>query len=169
MFRKCQFQNCVERLKMAKEAIKILQTNRKAYFNYEIIEDFEAGIVLVGTEVKSIRASRFSFADSYVKITAKGLVLVGLHISKYAHASTFNHDPDRDRVLLVHKHEIKRIKRQVDEKGMTLIPTQVYLKRGLVKVRISLCRGKQEHDKRHAIKERDMKRDLRRELKNFNR
>ena len=90
--RKCQFQNCVERLKMAKEAIKILQTNRKAYFNYEIIEDFEAGIALVGTEVKSIRASRFSFADSYVKITAKGLVLVGLHISKYAHASTFNHD-----------------------------------------------------------------------------
>jgi len=154
---------------MAKDQIKILQTNKKAYFNYEMVEDFECGIALQGTEVKSIRMSRFSFGDSYVKITAKGLVLVAMHISQYAHGSINNHEPERDRRLLVHRQEIKRMKRKVDEKGMTLVPTQVYLKGNLVKVRISLCRGKQEHDKRNTIKDRDMKRDLRRELKNFNR
>lgn len=154
---------------MSKDSIKVLQTNKKAYFNYEVVDDLEAGIALKGTEVKSIRASRFSFADSYVKITAKGLTLVGLHISTYPHASLFNHEPDRDRRLLVHKQEIKRLKRQVDEKGMTLIPTQVYLKGNLVKIRVSLCRGKQAHDKRAAIKERDTKRELRRQLKEFNR
>ncbi len=154
---------------MAKDQIKILQTNKKAYFNYEVVEDFECGIALQGTEVKSIRMSRFSFGDSYVKITAKGLVLVAMHISQYAHGSINNHEPERDRRLLVHKQEIKRMKRKVDEKGMTLVPTQVYLKGNLVKMRISLCRGKQEHDKRNTIKDRDMKRDLRRELKNFNR
>jgi len=153
---------------MAKDQIKILQTNKKAYFNYEVVEDFECGVALQGTEVKSIRMSRFSFGDSYVKITAKGLVLVAMHISQYAHGSINNHEPERDRRLLVHKQEIKRMKRKVDEKGMTLVPTQVYLKGNLVKVRISLCRGKQEH-KRNTIKDRDMKRDLRRELKNFNR
>ena len=154
---------------MGKESIKILQTNRKAYFNYEVLEDFEAGISLLGTEVKSIRQGRFSFADSYVKITPKGLVLVSFHISTYSHGSIHNHEPERERNLLVHKQEIKRIKRQVDEKGMTLIPTQVYLKGNLIKVRISLCRGKQTHDKRNVIKERDTKRELSRELKNFNR
>ena len=134
-----------------------------------MVEDFECGVALQGTEVKSIRMSRFSFGDSYVKITAKGLVLVAMHISQYAHGSINTHEPERDRRLLVHKQEIKRMKRKVDEKGMTLVPTQVYLKGNLVKVRISLCRGKQEHDKRNTIKDRDMKRDLRRELKNFNR
>ena len=154
---------------MGKNQIQVLQKNKKAYFNYEVVEDFESGIALQGTEVKSIRMSRFSFGDSYVKITPKGLVLVGLHISTYAHGSMHNHEPERDRNLLLHAQEIKRIKRKVDEKGMTLVPTLVYLKGNLVKVRISLCRGKQAHDKRHVIRERDMQRDLRRELKNFNR
>ena len=153
---------------MPKEQIKILQTNRKAYFNYEVVEDFECGIALVGTEVKSIRQNRVSFGDSYVKITPKGLVLTALHISIYSHGSLNNHIPERERQLLAHKHEIKRMKRKVDEKGMTLIPTQIYLKGNLVKVRISLCRGKQAHDKRNAIKERDMNREIRREMKNFN-
>ncbi|MFA7396244.1 MAG: SsrA-binding protein SmpB [Sphaerochaetaceae bacterium] len=154
---------------MAKTTIKVLQTNKKAYFNYEMVEDLEAGISLLGTEVKSIRQNRFSFADSYVKFTPRGLILTGLHISTYKHASLFNHDPDRERQLLVHKQEIKRLKRRVDEKGMTLIPTQIYLKGNKIKVRISLGRGKQAHDKRASIKERDTKRDLRRELKEFNR
>lgn len=154
---------------MATDKIKILQTNKKAYFNYEVIEDFEAGIALKGTEVKSIRMNRFSYGDSYVKITPKGLILVSLHISQYKHGNLNNHEPERERRLLLHKQEIKRIKRKVEEKGMTLIPTQIYLKGNLVKVRISLCRGKQTHDKRHAIRERDTQRDLRRELKNFNR
>ena len=154
---------------MAKDSIQVLQKNKKAYFNYEVVEDFESGIALQGTEVKSIRMNRFSFGDSYVKITAKGLALVGLHISTYSHGSIHNHEPERDRNLLLHRQEIKRIKRKVDEKGMTLVPTLVYLKGNLVKVRISLCRGKQAHDKRNAIRDRDMQRDLRREMKNFNR
>lgn len=154
---------------MAKERTKIIQTNRKAYFNYEVLEDFECGVALVGSEVKSIRLGRVSFADSYVRIDEKGLNLIGLHISPYTHASIQNHEPNRNRRLLLHKHEIRRIKRQVDEKGMTLIPTQVYLKGNLVKIRISLCRGKQLHDKRAAIRERDLSRELRREMKEFNR
>lgn len=154
---------------MNKEQVKILQKNKKAYFNYEVVEDFECGIALKGTEVKSVRMSRFSFGDSYVKITPKGMVLVGLHISQYSHGNINNHEPERERALLLHRQEIKRIKRKVDEKGMTLVPTLVYLKGNLVKVRISLCRGKQAHDKRNVIKERDMQRDLRREMKNFNR
>jgi len=154
---------------MGKEQIQVLQKNKKAYFNYEVVEDFESGISLQGTEVKSVRMSRFSFGDSYVKITSKGLVLVGLHISTYMHGSIHNHEPERERRLLLHRQEIKRIKRKVDEKGMTLIPTLVYLKGNLVKVRISLCRGKQAHDKRNTIRERDMQREMRREMKNFNR
>jgi SsrA-binding protein len=154
---------------MAKDEIKILQKNKKAYFNYEVVEDFESGIALQGTEVKSIRMGRFSFGDSYVKITAKGLVLIGLHISPYSHGSINNHEPERERRLLVHRQEMKRMKRKIDEKGMTLVPTLVYLKGNLVKVRISLCRGKQAHDKRNAIRDRDMQREMRREMKNFNR
>ena len=154
---------------MAKDQIKILQKNKKAYFNYEVVEDFEAGIALQGTEVKSVRMSRFSFGDSYVKILSNKMILVGLHISQYSHGSINNHEPERERVLLLHRQEMKRIKRKVDEKGMTLIPTLVYLKGNLVKVRVSLCRGKQAHDKRNVIRERDVQRDLRRELKNFNR
>jgi len=153
---------------MAKDEIKILQKNKKAYFNYEVVEDFESGIALQGTEVKSIRMGRFSFGDSYVKITAKGLVLIGLHISPYSHGSINNHEPERERRLLVHRQEMKRMKRKIDEKGMTLVPTLVYLKGNLVKVRISLCRGKQAHDKRNAIRDRDMQREMRREMKNFN-
>ncbi|NCB02422.1 MAG: SsrA-binding protein SmpB [Spirochaetia bacterium] len=154
---------------MAKDTIKILQTNKKAYFNYEVVEDFECGIALKGTEVKSIRANKFSYGDSYVKIENHSLILVSLHISAYSHASIENHEIIRERRLLAHKQEIKRMKRKVDEKGMTLVPTQVYIKGNLVKVRVSVCRGKQEHDKRNTIKDRDMKRDMRREMKNYNR
>ena len=154
---------------MGKETYTPLQTNKKAYFNYEIVEDFECGIALEGTEVKSVRMNRISFGDAYVKITGKGLVVVGLHISPYTHSGITNHDPDRERMLLAHKQEIKRIRRKVEEKGMTLIPTKVYIKGNLIKVQISLCRGKREHDKRDAIRERDMNRELRREMKNFNR
>ncbi len=154
---------------MAKDTYTLLQKNKKAFFNYEIVEDFECGIALEGTEVKSLRANRFSFGDSYVKIVNGSLILVSLHISAYSHASIQNHVIERDRRLLAHKSEIKRMKRKIDEKGMTLIPTKIYLKGNLVKVQISLCRGKQDHDKRNTIKERDVKRDIRREMKNYNR
>lgn len=152
-------------MKQDKNSFKPLQKNRKAYFNYEVVEDLECGISLAGTEVKSLRAGRFSFSDSYVTVTDRALTLVGLTIQPYTHGNINNHEPNRNRRLLAHKSEIKRLKRKVDEKGFTLVPTSIYLKGNLVKVQVSLCRGKQLHDKRAATKERDMNRDVRRELK----
>jgi SsrA-binding protein len=152
-------------MKQDKNYFKPLQKNRKAYFNYEVIEDLECGIALVGTEVKSLRDGKFSFADSYVTVTDHALTLVGLTIQPYTHGNINNHEPTRNRRLLAHKSEIKRLKRKVDEKGYTLVPTSIYLRGNLVKVQVSLCRGKQLHDKRAAVKERDMNRDMRRELK----
>ena len=152
-------------MKQDKNSFKPLQKNRKAYFNYEVIEDLECGIALVGTEVKSIREGRFSFADSYVTVTDHALTLVGLTIQPYTHGNIHNHEPNRNRRLLAHKQEIKKLKRKVEEKGFTLVPTSIYLRGNLVKVQVSLCRGKQLHDKRAVVKERDMNRDMRRELK----
>lgn len=147
------------------ESIKILQKNKKAFFNYELVESLECGIVLEGTEVKSIRGGKFSFGDSYVRITDGHLILKGFHISTYSFGSINNHEPDRDRVLLASRQEIKRLKRKVDEKSLTLIPTKVYFKGSLIKVEISLGRGKKLHDKRNTIKERDSKRDAQRAIK----
>ncbi len=152
-------------MKQNKNTFKLLQKNRKAYFNYEVIEDLECGIALVGTEVKSIRDGKFSFSDSYVTVTNKALTLVGLTIQPYTHGNLNNHDPLRNRRLLAHKAEIKKFKRKVDERGFTLIPTSIYLRGNLVKVQVSLCRGKQVHDKRAEAKEKDINRDTRRELK----
>ncbi len=152
-------------MKQDKSSFKPLQKNRKAYFNYEVIEDLECGIALVGTEVKSIREGRFSFADSYVTVTDHALTLVGLTIQPYTHGNIHNHEPNRNRRLFAHKQEIKKLKRKVEEKGFTLVPTSIYLRGNLVKVQVSLCRGKQLHDKRAVVKERDMNRDMRRELK----
>ncbi len=147
------------------ENIKIIQKNKKAYFNYEIVESLECGIVLEGTEVKSIRQSKFSFGDSYVRIIDNQLVLVGFHIAAYDFGNIHNHDPDRNRILLASKQEIKRFKRKVDEKGLTLIPTKIYLKQSLIKIEVSLGRGKRLHDKRNAIRERDLNREAQRALK----
>ena len=152
-------------MKQNKSTYKLLQKNRKAYFNYEVIEDLECGIALMGTEVKSIRDGKFSFTDSYVTVSNNALTLVGLNIQAYTHGNLNNHEPLRNRRLLAHKAEIKKFKRKVDERGLTLIPTSIYLKGNLVKVQISLCRGKQQHDKRAAAKEKDINRDTRRELK----
>ena len=152
-------------MKQNKNTYKLLQKNRKAYFNYEVIEDLECGIALMGTEVKSLRDGKFSFTDSYVTVSNNALTLVGLNIQAYTHGNLNNHEPLRSRRLLAHKAEIKKFKRKVDERGFTLIPTSIYLKGNLVKVQISLCRGKQQHDKRAAAKEKDINRDTRRELK----
>ncbi len=145
--------------------IKILQKNKKAYFNYEIVESLECGIVLEGTEVKSIRANKFSFSDSYIRIIDGELILVGFHVSPYSHGSIHNHEPDRNRKLLASKQEIKKLKRKVDEKGFSLILTKVYFKQSLIKVEVSLGRGKKLHDKRNTIKERDQKREAQRQIK----
>lgn len=146
---------------------KLLQTNKKAYFNYEIVEDLEAGISLEGTEVKSIRQGKFSFSDSYAKIENGTVWLIGFTIQPYDKGSIFNHKSDRNRRLLLHKQEIKRLRRKVEEKGFTLVPTKVYLKGNLVKVQIALCRGKDLHDKKEAIKTRDLDRQARREARDY--
>jgi len=148
-----------------KPGIKVLANNRRARFNYEVEDTIECGVSLAGTEVKSIKEGKFSFSDAYGRITDDELWLVAFHISPYEHGTLFNHEPDRDRKLLIHKEEINRLKRKVDERGYTLVPLKVYLKKGLVKVELGVCRGKKLVDKRHAIRERDQKRDAERELR----
>jgi SsrA-binding protein len=144
---------------------KVLGTNRKAYHHYSVEETLECGIELAGTEVKSIKTNRFSFTDAYARLIQSELWLVSFHVSPWPFENIHNHDPDRNRRLLVHKDEIKRLKRKVDEKGFTLIPIRVYLKRGLVKIELGICRGKKNYDKRHDIKKRDMKMDAQREMR----
>ncbi|MBP7494127.1 MAG: SsrA-binding protein SmpB [Spirochaetales bacterium] len=147
------------------EAIKILAENRKARFQYTVDETLECGIALQGTEVKSVKKGNFSFADAYGKILDRELWLVGFHITPYEQGNIFNHIPDRERKLLVHKQEIKRLTRKVDEKGYTLIPLKVYLKNGRVKIELGVCKGKKLADKREVIKERDLRREAEREFK----
>ncbi len=148
-----------------KENIKILAENRKARYQYTIEDTIECGIALKGTEVKSMRAGKFSFSDSYARIVNDELILVGFHISPYTFGNIHNHDPDRNRKLLVHKQEIKRFKRKVDERGYTLIPLKFYLKNGKVKLLLGIGKGKQAQDKRESIKKRDQMRDAEREFR----
>lgn len=148
------------------EDIKILARNKKAKFNFSIEESLECGIVLVGTEVKSIKAGKFSFSDSYVRIKNKQLELVGFHISQYPMGTHENHEPDQTRKLLAHKKEIKKLTRKTDEKGFTLFPLLVYLKKGRIKIEIGVGKGKKLYDKRQTIKDRDLKKAAEREIRN---
>lgn len=147
---------------------KLIQKNKKAYFNYEILEELECGMSLQGTEVKSIRDGKCSFSDSYVQIKKGELILTGFLIQPYSHGNIFNHEPSRDRKLLAHRMEIKKFQRKVNEKGFTIVPLEIYLKGNLVKMKIALARGKNVRDKKEAIKEKDMKIDARRQLKELN-
>ena len=140
-------------------SVKLLLLNKKARFNFFIDETLECGIELQGTEVKSLRENRFSFGDSYARIKDGQLYLVGFHISPYPFGNLHNHEPDRDRKLLVHKEEIRKLRKKVEEKGFTLVPIKVYLKNGLIKVELGICRGKKLYDKRETIKQRDLERD----------
>lgn len=145
--------------------IKILAKNKKARFLYYVDESMECGIALKGTEVKSMRNAMFSFTDTYAKIENDELLLVSFHISPYNFGNLFNHDPDRIRKLLVHKSEIKKLRRKVDLKGFTLIPLKFYLKKGIIKMELGICKGKDLKDKRNTIKDRDSKRDSAREMR----
>jgi len=147
------------------EAVKVIAQNKKARFDYFVEETYECGIVLVGTEVKSVKAGNVSFADSFAEIINGELWMRNFHISEYAYSSVFNHNPDRQKKLLVHKEELKRIRRKVEEKGYTLIPLDFFLKHGIVKITLGICKGKKQYDKRETIKERDINRDLSREFK----
>ena len=143
---------------------KIIAENRKARFDYFIEETYECGIVLEGTEVKSVKNGNISFPDAFAEITNGEVWVKNFHISEYSFSSIFNHDPDRPKKLLLHAEEIKRLTRRVEEKGCTLIPLDFYLKDGRVKVTLGVCKGKKQYDKRAAIKDRDVQRDIQREF-----
>ena len=144
---------------------RVLATNRKAFFGYEVLERQEAGIALRGTEVKSIRDGGLSFADAYVEPRGGELFLVGCRIAPYSHGNLMNHVPDRDRRLLLHKPQILRLGGKATEKGLTIVPLRVYLKNGRVKLEIGLARGKRARDKREALKRKDLERETRQALR----
>ncbi|MGI6327902.1 MAG: SsrA-binding protein SmpB [Dethiobacteria bacterium] len=148
-----------------KQGVKILAQNRKARHQYFIEETFEAGIALQGTEVKSIRGGRANLKDSYARVEDGELFIYNMHISPYEGGNRFNHEPLRTRKLLVHRREIKRLIGYLHEKGYTLVPLSIYLKNGRVKVELALAKGKRAYDKRHAIAERDAKREMERGFK----
>lgn len=146
---------------------RLVATNKKAYHDYFIEETYEAGIQLVGSEVKSIRMGGINLKDSYAFIKNGELILSNVHISPYKMGSYYNEDPRRDRRLLMHKREIDRLRGRVEQKGYTLIATKVYFKNSLVKIEIALAKGKELHDKRDALKDKQQKRDMLRELANY--
>lgn len=143
---------------------KIIAENRKARFDYFVEETYECGLELVGTEVKSVKNGNVSFPDAFAEIINNEVFLKNFHISEYVYSSIFNHDPDRPKKLLLHKEEIKRLVRKVEEKGFTLIPINFYLVKGRVKVTLGVCKGKKQFDKRASIKDRDVQRDIQREF-----
>jgi SsrA-binding protein len=147
--------------------IKIVTENRKARHNYFIEDKFEAGVVLKGTEVKSLRLGRGNLKDSYARIVNGEVFVHQMHIGAYPFAYYGNHDPLRPRKLLLHKHEIKRLYGKVNEKGSSLIPLRVYFKGGKVKITLAIAKGKRKYDKREAIRKRDEKREVERETKNY--
>jgi SsrA-binding protein len=149
------------------EKFQDLVSNRKATFNYEILDTFEAGIVLQGTEIKSLRDNGGALSDSYIKIIDNEAWLIGCHIAPYRFGNVYNHNERRDRKLLLHKREIARLQTAAQEKGNALIPLSLYLKNGRVKIRIATAKGKKTHDKRQAIKERDDKKEMSRMLKKY--
>ena len=151
------------------ENTKTIATNKKAYHEYFVLESFEAGISLSGTEVKSIRAGGVNLKDAWVTVDDGELIIKQMHISPYDHGNIFNKEPKRDRKLLMHKREIMRLFGTVKQQGLTLIPLSIYFKGSLVKVQLGLCRGKQLHDKRATAAKRDANRMIDRALKEQNR
>ncbi len=150
---------------MAQESVKLISNNKKAFHDYFIDEKYEAGIALYGTEVKSLRLGKCSIKEAYVHIVNGEAFIYGMNVSPYEKGNIFNRDPLRGRKLLLHKHEIGKLAGKQAEKGFTLIPLQVYFKRGKVKVEIGVARGKKLYDKREAIAKKDMRRETEREFK----
>ena len=150
---------------MAKTNGKLIANNKKAYHDYFILEKYEAGIVLHGTEVKSLRMGKCSIKEAFIRVESGEMLLYGMHISPYEKGNIFNKDPLRVRKLLLHSSEISKMVGQVKQKGYTLIPLKVYFKGSLVKVEIGLCRGKKLYDKRQDISKRDQLREAQRDFK----
>jgi SsrA-binding protein len=139
--------------------------NRKARHDFEILETYETGIALVGTEVKALRVGKANLKDSYAGLKDGEVWLFGVHISPYSHGNIFNHSPERDRKLLLHRREIRRLIGKTKETGLTLVPLRMYFKHGKAKVELGLARGKKQYDKREAIAKRDVERDVKREMR----
>ncbi len=148
---------------------KINIQNKKARFEYEILDTYDAGIMLVGTEIKSIREGKATITESFCEFNDRGeLFVINMYIDEYSHATYFNHKTRRERKLLLNKRELKKLHREVNNSGLTIVPLRLFLNdKGLAKLHIALCRGKKLHDKRNTIKDRDNKRDLDRIKKNF--
>ena len=144
---------------------KVVATNRKAFHNFSILETYEAGLVLKGTEVKSLRESQVNFKDCYASIEKGEAWLIGCHITPYHHGSDANHDPERRRKLLLHQREINRLVGKIAERGLTLIPLRLYFKDGRAKLELGLARGKKLHDKRESIREREVRREMAKEVR----
>ena len=151
------------------ENIKNITTNKKAYHEYFVIESFEAGIALSGTEVKSIRQGGVNLKDAWCSVDGGEMIIKQMHISPYEHGNIFNKQPDRNRKLLLHKREIMRLLGAVKQEGLALVPLSLYFKGSLVKVQLGLCRGKKLHDKREVAAKRDANRAIDRALKEQNR
>lgn len=154
----------MESMAKPEPAEKVLATNRKALFHYEVLERVEAGIVLVGTEVKSIRDGGLNFSDAWIEFRGGEMFLVGCRVAPYSHGNLMNHAPERQRRLLLRKREILKLGGRATERGLTLVPLRAYLKNGLVKLEIGLARGKQAHDKRDSIRQKDVERETRQAL-----
>jgi SsrA-binding protein len=151
---------------MSDNIIEILR-NKKARFEYEILDTYEAGIVLKGTEVKSIRQKNVNIQESYAYIKNGEIYILGMNISLYDRGNYFNHEPLRERKLLLHKYEIRKLIGKLNERGYTLVPLRMYIKNGKVKLELGLAKGKNTHDKRRTIQDRDMKRDMQREIRKY--
>ena len=145
---------------MKKEELKVIARNKKASHEYFILETYEAGIVLVGTEIKSVRNTKVSIQDAYCEIKNQEMFINNMHISHYEKGNIFNHKEDRIRKLLLHKKEIIKLFSKVKLEGLTIIPLEVYIANGICKIKIGLCKGKKQFDKRNDIKEQSVKRDL---------
>ena len=150
---------------MSSQGIKVVATNRKAQFEYFLLEHFEAGIVLQGSEIKSVRAGQVSLAEAYVQVDGRTAWLMEAHVAIYNPASRWNHDPKRPRQLLLHRREILELWNEVRTKGVTIVPVRVYLKDGRAKIDIAIAKGKKLYDKRAAIADRDSEREVRREAR----
>ena len=148
-------------------SIKVIATNRKARHEYHIIEKYEGGIILHGSEVKAIREGKANIKEAYVRFSGNELFIIGMHIGKYSNEGYSTHSPVRDRKLLLHRKELSKMRKMVDEKGKTLIPLSIYLKRGNVKVEFGLAQGKKLWDKRKAKMEKDVNRQVDRALKGY--
>ena len=148
-------------------SIKVIVTNRKARHEYHILEKYEGGIVLHGSEVKAIREGKANIKEAYVRFSGKELFVIGMHIGKYSNEGYSTHTPVRDRKLLLHKRELKKMRKMVDEKGKTLIPLSIYFKGGNVKIEFGLAQGKKLWDKRKAKMEKDVNRQVDRALKSY--